>query len=182
MQLTAQQQALLEIIKQYVSDNYQEYKYSGGMYSLEPKYSLDFFDDEITLYDIKNIKTQKTAPERKLPVKLTFTEKLLQLMNDKGLSAPEVYKYANLDKTLFSKMLSDSKYSPSKDTAIAACFGLRLNLKEAKDLLDRAGYTLAHSIERDVALECCFKEGINNVVDINIILSELGYKPLGRNN
>lgn len=182
MQLTAQQQALLEIIKQYVSENYKEYRYTGGSFSLAPKYSLDTFDDDITLHDIRTIKSQNTEPERKIPIKLTFTEKLLQLMNEKGLSAPEVYKYANLDKTLFSKMLSDSKYSPSKDTAIATCFGLRLNQKEAKDLLDRAGYTLAHSIERDVALECCFKEGITNIDDINILLSELGYKPLGRNN
>ncbi len=184
MQLTAQQQVLLEILKQYVSENYKEYTYTGGKFSLAGplSYSLDEFDEDLTLFDIKAAKTQKKEPERKIPIKLTFTEKLLQLMNEKGLSAPEVYKYANLDKTLFSKMLSDSKYSPSKDTAVAVCFGLRLDLKGAKDLLDRAGYTLAHSIERDVALECCFKEGITNVDDINILLSELGYKPLGRNN
>ena len=183
MQLTAQQQVLLEKIKQYVSENYQEYEYSGGKFSLAVSASyIDDFDELVTLSDLKAAKTQKKEPGKKIPIKLTFTEKLMQLMNEKGLSAPEVYKYANLDKTLFSKMLSDSKYSPSKDTAIATCFGLRLNLKEAKDLLDRAGYTLAHSIERDVALECCFKEGVTNVVDINILLSELGHKPLGRKN
>lgn len=177
MQLTAEQLLLLQKIKAYVKENY----YAPRERDRDVRYSLaDNFDEEKT--DIRYVVEKNAQGQlclRKV-LNVTFSEKIQQLMNEKGLTSPEVYKYANLDKTLFSKILSDREYSPSKDTAVAAAFGLRLNMKEADDLLDRAGYTLSHSIARDVALECCFKEGITNVVDINILLSELGYKPLGR--
>ena len=66
MQLTAQQQALLEIIKQYVSDNYQEYEYSDVKFSLEVSASyIDDFDELVSLSDLKAAKTQKKGPEKR---------------------------------------------------------------------------------------------------------------------
>ena len=53
-------------------------------------------------------------------------------------------------------------------------------LEEAEDLLGRAGYMLSHSDVRDIVLECCFRKKIYNVIEVNIILDKLGYKPLSR--
>ena len=110
---------------------------------------------------------------------LTFSQKLMELMREKELTSPEVYRRGNVEKSLFSKILSDAHDSPSRDTAIQIAFGLGLNLKEARDLIGRAGYRLTHSIERDVVIEDCFRERTADVTDVNIRLSEHGLAPLG---
>ncbi len=109
---------------------------------------------------------------------MTFTEKLYSLMQARGLKSPEVYKAAGIDKSLFSRILSDRNYTVKKDTAIAVAFGLGLNLEEAKDLLERAGYSLSHSIPRDIAFEYFFRKGLKDVVEVDLLLDRLGFTPL----
>ena len=50
----------------------------------------------------------------------------------------------------------------------------------AKDLLNRAGYTLSHSLKRDIVLEFFIKEKIYNLNNINAILDDMGEKVIGR--
>ena len=112
----------------------------------------------------------------------TFVNKLSALIRQKGMRDPAVYKAANMDRRLFSKIMSDYGYQPSKDTVIALSFALRLSFDEAKDLLDAAGYTLSRSIRRDVAIEYFFRSHIYSLTDINIVLDRLGLKIIGRQN
>lgn len=110
----------------------------------------------------------------------TFTDKLISIINQKGLLDTEVYKAADIDRRLYSKIMSDRDYKPSKDTALALIFALELTLPQASDLLSRAGYTLSHSNKRDVILEYFIRESVHNLADINIMLDELGQKAIGR--
>lgn len=110
----------------------------------------------------------------------TFTDKLLAIVNAKGLKNTEVYEAAQIDRRLYSKIMSERSYQPSKDTALALAFGLELTLQEAKDLLSRAGYTLSHSNKRDVILEYFFREEFYNLTEINIVLDDLGQKIIGK--
>ena len=112
---------------------------------------------------------------------LTFVEKLLEYIGAKGLSFPEVYKKANVDRRLFSKMASTPNYNPSKDTAIALVLALKLNLENATDMLERAGYALSHSDRRDIIIEYFISEGIYDLYKINVFLYSMNEKPLGRN-
>ena len=111
---------------------------------------------------------------------LTFVEKLLILIRESGFTEPSVYKSAHIDRRLFSKIISNNWYQPSKDTAIALVFALNLSLEDANDLLKRAGYTLSHSIKRDIVLEFFHKEKIFNLNNINAILDDMGEKVVGR--
>ena len=111
---------------------------------------------------------------------LTFTGKLIRYIWEKNLVQSSVYKAALMDRRLFSKIISDNEYKPSKDTAIALAFALKLTLSETQDLLSRAGYTLSHSIKRDIILEFFIEEKVYNLNKINCILYELGEKIIGK--
>ncbi|MGX8704706.1 MAG: macro domain-containing protein, partial [bacterium] len=57
----------------------------------------------------------------------SFQDILFRHIDRKGLEDPDVYHGANLDRKLFSKIRTPG-YKPSKKTALALAFSLRLNL------------------------------------------------------
>jgi hypothetical protein len=126
------------------------------------------------------VMSKKNDADIKPVTDLTFVEKLLILIRESGFTEPSVYKSAHIDRRLFSKIISNNWYQPSKDTAIAFVFALNLSLEDAKDLLNRAGYTLSHSLKRDIVLEFFIKEKIYNLNNINAILDDMGEKVIGR--
>lgn len=111
---------------------------------------------------------------------LTFVDMLSRYINLKGWRDSKVYKAAQIDRRLFSKIMSDREYKPSKDTALALAIALELSLQQTNDLLDRAGYTLSHSNKRDVIIEYFIREGIHRLSDINEVLYKLNQKTIGR--
>ena len=110
----------------------------------------------------------------------TFTDRLLELIKDRRVTDSHVYKKAQLDRRLFSKIAGDRYYKPAKDTVLALALALECSLKEADDLLERAGFRLSHSSKRDIMIEYLFKEKIYDLTTANIILDQLKQKPIGR--
>lgn len=82
-----------------------------------------------------------------------FSETLLRLIDESGRKDAEVYKAANIDRKLFSKIRSNPAYRPSKTTALALAFALRLDLDATRDLIGRAGYSLTHASVMDIIVE-----------------------------
>ena len=110
----------------------------------------------------------------------TFSEQLRTYINARNAKDSEIYRAAQIDRRLYSKILSDRFYKPSKDTSLALAFALELSFVEALDLLARAGYTLSHSDERDILIEYFLKIGVRDLNDINAVLYTMGKKIIGR--
>ncbi|MDY4042053.1 MAG: macro domain-containing protein [Collinsella sp.] len=110
----------------------------------------------------------------------TFSESLLRLIDERGLTDPEVYRRANLDRKHFSKIRSDAAYQPKKMTALALAIALHLNLDETLDLLGRAGYTLSRASKADCIIEYCILNGLHDVGEVNLLLFEFNQPLLGR--
>ena len=151
--------------------------------SPEIRNNLDNYSEKSVSAFMKKLSASPAIPELEQldnSIDRSFVDKMLEHISRKQLKDSAVYKAAQVDRRLFSKIVSDRTYKPAKDTCIAFALALQLSLDDVTDLLSRAGYTLSHSSKRDVIIEYFIREQIYNLNDINDVLYRLGQKVLGR--
>lgn len=104
----------------------------------------------------------------------TFSQRLLRMIDERGMADSEAYTKAYVDRRHFSKIRKDVNYVPSKKTVLAFTIALELSLDEAKDLLASAGFALSRSSKTDLIIAYFLQNRIYDIFKINDVLEAYG--------
>ena len=178
---------LFSDIAEYIDDNYvdEHGDYDRVLPRINQKpIAYDAVKKEKNRDFCETFACKSISAESELEAKLndideSFSQMLFRLIDERGLTDPQVYKRANLERSVFSKLRSNKDYAPSKSTAVALCIALELNMDQTRDLLARAGYALSPSSLSDVIVSYFIENSSYDIYEINAVLFEYKKNPLG---
>ncbi len=109
----------------------------------------------------------------------SFHDKLFSYIDESGMTDVDVYKKANIDRKLFSKIRSNPMYHPRKQTVLALAIALQLNIEQTVDLLTSAEYALSPGSKGDLIVKYFIEHEIFDIMTINFALNEYEQPILG---
>jgi len=110
----------------------------------------------------------------------TFSVMLERLRIEKGMTAAQLYNGAWIKKQLYSKIMGERHYHPSKNTVIAFSLSLKLGQEDMDELLESAGYRLSKSSIADLVILFCLSQSLYDLHDVNALLLSADQKVLCR--
>jgi hypothetical protein len=134
------------------------------------KYSENMILPDVEQFELENFIKNNLKP--------TLNELMFRFIDRKGMSDPELYKKAGIDRKLFSKIRSNPKYRPGKNTIISLALALELDRDESDEFLSTAGYSLSESETFDLIIQFFLEKRIYDIDQVNQALDYFSLKPL----
>lgn len=159
-------------LDEYIKRNYKEEVVAEADYSIQGEITKSA---GVTF----SKKESFTLDELMEEVGESFHEMLFLKIDMSGMTDVEVYKRANLDRKLFSKIRSNPAYHPRKQTVLALAIALKLSIEDTVDLLARAEYALSPGNKGDLIVKYFIERGVFDIMAINFALDEYEQPILG---
>ena len=109
----------------------------------------------------------------------TFQQRLFKLIDASGMDDVTVYKKANIDRKVFSRIRCKEDYKPKKKTAVAFAIALELDMPTMLDLLSRAEIAFSPSSKFDLIVSYFITNRNYDIFEINAALFKYGQPILG---
>ena len=131
---------------------------------------IEIDESAVELFDVESMQKTKATDS----MDETFSQRLLRLIDERGMTDSEAYNKAYVDRRHFSKIRKDVNYTPNKKTVLAFAIALELSIDEAKDLLNSAGFAFSRSSKTDIIVAYFLQNKIYDMFEINEILDAYG--------
>ena len=186
-----------QYIDEHAADLLRKAEYGGEYTSDIRRRRLAQLERAEELYDLKESDADEVADEATSPITglpdvagkslddilggagATFQQRLFQLIDERGLDDVTVYKKANIDRKVFSRIRCKADYKPKKKTAVAFAIALELDLPTTLDLLSRAGMAFSPSDGFDLIVSYFITKKNYDIYEINAALFKYGQPVLG---
>ena len=131
---------------------------------LDKYIAANFSSDTVSVEKEESLDSMLSGKKEK------FHEMLRRLMDERGLTDPEVYHPLYMSAKTFNKIINGNVKQPKKNTIYAIAITMQLSYEETKALMESAGLTFSSSSRQDIIIAYCLKNGIRSLYDINMQL------------
>jgi len=170
-------------VEKFIDDNYVDKSFLGRrQYRSDERKWMDIERDYIESVQEKaafKLKIEAAAEGFEPQLEETFSQMLLRLIDERGLTDPQTYNRAFITRKHFSKIRNNINYKPGIKTALALSIALMLNIEETDRLLRTASLALSKSILSDVIIEYHIRHRIYDIFQINEMLQAFDQELLG---
>lgn len=120
----------------------------------------------------------------------SFSQMVMRIIKERKLDHVRLYRAANVDKDIFSKINKDANgdldkngepfiYKPKKNIVMSFIIALKLDLMEAEEMMRKAGYAKSNNSLFDKITFLAIEQGFYDLDEINMVLLEYDQPRLG---
>ncbi len=154
---------------QQLIDAYQKYR-------LIHYHPLDTKEYKNQFYNLS--KRAFNSMELELVKDQSFSTMLSEFINKKYKKDADFYKDIEMSRQLFSKIINNPNYQPTRETVMKCCIGLRLGERDAQLLMTSAGYSFSSALDLDLIIKMCIAKRCYQKMEIDQLLVKNNLKPL----